>query len=76
VPATIITISKEARPMTDEERGQEGVEEEIEDLEAPAEAQIDVVGGQDMTTPVAANAPAHVITIPSINAVRGIARCQ
>ena len=32
--------------MTDEERNQEGGEETIEDLEAPAEAQGDVAGGQ------------------------------
>jgi hypothetical protein len=31
--------------MTDEERSREGAEEPIEDLEAPAEAQGDVVGG-------------------------------
>ena len=33
--------------MTDEERKQEGAEEEIEDLEAPAETQNDVAGGLD-----------------------------
>jgi|SwirhirootsSR2_FD_contig_41_5996449_length_705_multi_2_in_0_out_0_1 hypothetical protein len=32
--------------MTDEERNQEGGEETLEDLEAPAEAQGDVAGGQ------------------------------
>jgi hypothetical protein len=31
--------------MTDEERKREAAEEQIEDLEAPAEAQGDVVGG-------------------------------
>lgn len=31
--------------MTDEEHQREGVEEAIEDLEAPGEAQRDVVGG-------------------------------
>lgn len=31
--------------MTDEERSQEGADEEIEDLEAPAAAQGDVAGG-------------------------------
>jgi hypothetical protein len=31
--------------MTDEERQREGAEEAIEDLEAPGEAQRDVVGG-------------------------------
>ena len=31
--------------MTDEERNDEGDEEAIEDLQAPAEAQDDVVGG-------------------------------
>ena len=31
--------------MTDEERKQEGADEEIEDLEAPAAAQGDVAGG-------------------------------
>jgi hypothetical protein len=31
--------------MTDEERGEEGTEEEIEDLEAPAVAQGGVIGG-------------------------------
>jgi hypothetical protein len=31
--------------MTDEERKQEAAEEEIEDLNAPAETQEDVVGG-------------------------------
>jgi hypothetical protein len=31
--------------MTDDERTEEGAEEPIEDLEAPAEAQGDVVGG-------------------------------
>jgi hypothetical protein len=31
--------------MTDEERNQEGAEESIEDLEAPAESQDDVAGG-------------------------------
>jgi hypothetical protein len=31
--------------MTDEERNDEGAEEEVEDLEAPAEAQEDVAGG-------------------------------
>lgn len=31
--------------MTDEERRQDGAEEEIEDLEAPASAQADVAGG-------------------------------
>ena len=33
--------------MTDDERKQEGADEEIEDLEAPAEAQEDVAGGLD-----------------------------
>ena len=32
--------------MTDDERKQEGAEEEIEDLESPAETQSDVVGGR------------------------------
>ena len=31
--------------MTDDERNDEGAEEAIEDLEAPADAQDDVVGG-------------------------------
>ena len=31
--------------MTDEERSEEGAEEAIEDLDAPAEAQDDVAGG-------------------------------
>jgi hypothetical protein len=31
--------------MTDEERNQEGAEQHIEDLEAPADAQSDVAGG-------------------------------
>jgi hypothetical protein len=31
--------------MTDDERREEGAEEAIEDLEAPAEAQADVAGG-------------------------------
>ena len=35
--------------MTDEEREQEGAEEEIQDLEAPAEEQADVVGGAALT---------------------------
>ncbi len=33
--------------MTDDERKQEGADEEIEDLEPPAEAQSDVAGGLD-----------------------------
>jgi hypothetical protein len=37
--------------MTDEQRKQEAVEEEIEDLEAPAEAQGDVVGGAGLICP-------------------------
>lgn len=34
--------------MTDDERRHEGADEEIEDLEAPAEAQDDVAGGVDV----------------------------
>lgn len=37
--------------MTDEERGQEGSEEQIEDLEAPAGVQGDVVGGAHCIPP-------------------------
>jgi hypothetical protein len=37
--------------MTEEERDQEGAEEAIEDLEAPATAQRDVAGGMGCTSP-------------------------
>jgi hypothetical protein len=36
--------------MTDQEKNQEGAEESIEDLEAPAEAQGDVAGGKCSVT--------------------------
>jgi hypothetical protein len=36
--------------MTDQEKNQEGAEESIEDLEAPAEAQGDVAGGKCAAT--------------------------
>jgi len=37
--------------MTDEERGEEGAEEAIEDLEAPASMQGDVAGGEGCGDP-------------------------
>jgi hypothetical protein len=37
--------------MTDKERKDEGAEETVEDLEAPAEDQSDVVGGRGKCTP-------------------------
>ncbi|HEY2600441.1 MAG TPA: hypothetical protein VGI67_02720 [Thermoleophilaceae bacterium] len=40
--------------MTDEERSQEGAEEPIEDLEAPAGSQGDVVGGAQCLQPTCA----------------------
>ena len=46
--------------MTDEERKQEGADEEIEDLEAPAAAQGDVVGGGCIDhISLARHGPAH-----------------
>jgi hypothetical protein len=38
--------------MTDEEKRDEGAEEAIEDLEAPADAQGDVAGGKGTACPV------------------------
>jgi hypothetical protein len=37
--------------MTDEERKEEGTDEAIEDLEAPADAQADVAGGEVCAKP-------------------------
>ncbi|HXD57091.1 MAG TPA: hypothetical protein VN606_04200 [Thermoleophilaceae bacterium] len=37
--------------MTDEQKREEGAEEAIEDLEAPAQAQEDVAGGKACTVP-------------------------
>jgi hypothetical protein len=41
--------------MTDEQRDREGIEEPIEDLEAPAGSQDDVVGGAHCLQPSCAN---------------------
>jgi hypothetical protein len=46
--------------MTDEERQREGAEEPIEDLEAPAEAQADVVGGLGCTPSPTCGRPSAV----------------
>jgi len=47
--------------MTDEERQQEGAEQEIEDLEAPAEMHVDVVGGLGPCRPTDACAPVNTV---------------
>ena len=47
--------------MTDEERNQEGAEEQIEDLEAPAEAQGDVAGGMGPCRPTNACNPVKTV---------------
>ena len=50
--------------MTDEQRNEEGAEEAIEDLEAPAEAQGDVAGG---ACPVATCfSPSNICRKPSV----------
>jgi hypothetical protein len=46
--------------MTDDERKQEGAEEPVEDLEAPAEGQGEVVGGV-VCAPTNACAPVHTV---------------
>jgi hypothetical protein len=50
--------------MTDEERKREGAEEEIEDLEAPAGSQGDVVGGAHCIPPSCAK-PSNVVVVCS-----------
>ncbi len=47
--------------MTDEERSQEGAEEEIEDLEAPATAQREVAGGLPPCAPTNACRPVNTV---------------
>ena len=47
--------------MTDEERSQEGGEDAIEDLEAPAAAQGDVAGGMGPCRPTNACAPVNTV---------------
>lgn len=61
--------------MTHEEVNKEGAEEEIEDLEAPAEAQGDVAGGYincrptnncaPVNTVVACNPPTQLCSLPT-----------
>ena len=56
--------------MTDEERNEEGAEEEIEDLEAPVEAQDDVAGGLGPCRPTNACNPTHtVVHCPKGNSI-------
>lgn len=47
--------------MTDDERKQEGAEQEIEDLEAPATVQMDVAGGMGPCKPTNACAPVNTV---------------
>ena len=47
--------------MTDEERNEEGVEENVEDLEALAETQGDVAGGVRTCRPTNACAPVQTV---------------
>lgn len=49
--------------MTDEERRQEGTEEPIEDLEAPAGAQEDVAGGAANCIPPSCPGPTQVVLL-------------
>lgn len=49
--------------MTDEERRQEGAEEPIEDLEAPARAQQDVTGGAACYDPSCNDADSNVMQV-------------
>ncbi len=46
--------------MTEEERREEGAEEAIEDLEAPAAAQEDVAGGRKLCGPRSCGSPSLV----------------
>lgn len=64
--------------MTDEERRQEGAEEEIEDLEAPAAAQSEVAGGIGIGPCAPTNRCAPVNTVVNCRAptqVCGIPTC-
>ncbi len=49
--------------MTDEERNEEGAEERIEDLEAPAGSQEDVAGGAANCIPPTCPGPSQVVVL-------------
>jgi hypothetical protein len=54
--------------MTDEQRDREGIEETIEDLEAPAGSQGDVVGGAHCIQPSCANNTDIVVACSDLSA--------
>jgi hypothetical protein len=54
--------------MTDEERSEEGSEEPIEDLEAPAEAQEDVAGGRCFP-------PTGAMCVPKVSCKATVLEC-